>query len=101
MISKGSAPAAELYSRGAQLLRELEQGRAPVFQSQSDSLKFLLDKFGLLTEGVAAEENLLFDDLLSGYVFRHHPDCSLGDVYVLRNKPLRDIQKVEELFKPK
>lgn len=86
-----------LYLRGSELVRELEESGPKHFGSDSESLKFILNSFGLLSPRMAQEKNLSFDDLMSGYVFQNDPKYSLGDVLVLRNRPLGEIDKVQDL----
>ena len=101
LVCRSPELSSRLFADGASLLRELRQANTHAFRDESESLKFLLDRFGLLTDEIAAEDDLVFDDLLSGYVFRNNRRCFLGDNYVLRNKPLSEINKVEELFRKK
>jgi hypothetical protein len=89
----------ELYLKGAELIRNLEQNGPVSVSNESEGLKFLLKKFGLLEPEMEKEEDLSFDDMMSGYVFQKSRKFFLGDSLVLRNKLLGEIEKVDELFK--
>ena len=85
---------------GINLLRSVKTSETKHI-SEDQFIKYILSNLKIATESVNAESNLYFEDVQSGYVFKHSEKYYLEPNVVIRHRQPHSIEKVTELFNDK